>query len=84
MKAHRSPLEIQRHFTRCRRTNPSTHELQSGGETRKDTSAGAHTEKGKTVSLLCEGDTTEFAVDDDGALIGPPDGMLGRLTKEKR
>lgn len=42
-----------------------------------------YSEKGKTVSLVCEGDTTEFTVDDDGALIGPPDGMLGRLTKEK-
>jgi hypothetical protein len=42
-----------------------------------------YTEKGKTLSLVCEGDTTQFTVDDDGALIGPSDGMLSRLTKEK-
>jgi hypothetical protein len=43
----------------------------------------SYAEKGKTISLLCEGDTTEFTVDDDGALIGPADGMLSRLTQEK-
>jgi hypothetical protein len=32
---------------------------------------------------VCEGDTTAFTVDEDGALIGPPDGMLSRLTQEK-
>jgi hypothetical protein len=43
-----------------------------------------YTEKGKTVNLVCEGDTTVFTVDDDGALIGPADGMLSRLTKDKK
>lgn len=43
----------------------------------------SYTEKGKTISLVCDGASTEFTVDDDGALIGPPEGMLGRLTKEK-
>ena len=33
--------------------------------------------------VTCEGDKTDFAIADDGALIGPPDGMLARLTKEK-
>jgi hypothetical protein len=33
--------------------------------------------------LTCEGEKTDFTIDDDGALIGPPDGMLARLTKEK-
>ena len=33
--------------------------------------------------VACEGDKTDFAIADDGALIGPPDGMLARLTKEK-
>lgn len=42
-----------------------------------------YTTSGKTVTLICEGDTTVFTVDDDGALIGPPGGMLGRLTKKK-
>ena len=42
-----------------------------------------YTESGKTVTLICERDKTVFTVDDDGALIGPPDGFLGRLTKKK-
>lgn len=42
-----------------------------------------YTASGKTVTLICEGDKTVFTVDDDGALIGPPNGMLGRLTKKK-
>jgi hypothetical protein len=42
-----------------------------------------YTEGGKTVTLVCEGDKTVFTVDDDGALIGPPGGMLGRLEKKK-
>ena len=42
-----------------------------------------YTESGKALTLECEGDKTDFTIDDDGALIGPPDGMLGRLTKEK-
>ena len=43
----------------------------------------SYTEKGKTVSMTCEGDQTDFTVDDDGALNGPPGGMLARLTKQK-
>ena len=39
--------------------------------------------KRKTLALTCEGEKTDFTIDDDGALIGPPDGMLARLTKEK-
>jgi hypothetical protein len=42
-----------------------------------------YTESGKTVTLVCEGDKTQFTVDDDGALIGPSGGFLGRLTKKK-
>jgi type IV secretory pathway TrbL component len=42
-----------------------------------------YTESGKTVTLICESDKTVFTVDDDGALIGPPGGMLGRLEKKK-
>lgn len=42
-----------------------------------------YTESGKTVTLICENDKTVFTVDDDGALIGPPGGMLGRLEKKK-
>jgi hypothetical protein len=42
-----------------------------------------YTESGKTVTLICEGDKTQFTVDDDGALLGPQGGFLGRLTKKK-
>ena len=42
-----------------------------------------YTESGKTVTLICEGDKTQFPVDDDGALLGPQGGFLGRLTKKK-
>jgi hypothetical protein len=42
-----------------------------------------YSESGKTLTLICEGEKTDFTIDDDGALIGPPGGMLARLTKEK-
>ena len=43
-----------------------------------------YTQSGAKVSLLCEGDKTDFTIDeDDGALLGPPDGMLTRLTLKK-
>jgi hypothetical protein len=42
-----------------------------------------YSESGKSVTLTCEGDKTVFTVDDDGALNGPPGGMLSRLTKKK-
>jgi len=62
-------------------------EFQSGGKafvaTGPVSTQCTYTESGKSLTLVCEGDTTVFKVDDDGALIGPPDGMLSRLTKEK-
>ena len=42
-----------------------------------------YSESQKSITLECEGDKTSFTIDDDGALIGPPDGMLARLTREK-
>lgn len=42
-----------------------------------------YSQSGKTVSLTCEGDKTSFTVGEDGALSGPPDGMIARLTKQK-
>jgi hypothetical protein len=39
-----------------------------------------YTEKGKSLTLVCEGDATEFTID-DGALNGPEGSMLSRLTK---
>jgi len=63
-------------------------EFKSGGKafvaTGPVSTACTYTESGKTITLVCEGDTTVFKVDDDGALIGPPEGLLGRLTKDKK
>jgi hypothetical protein len=43
-----------------------------------------YSQSGSNVTLICENDRTNFTVDaDDGALIGPPDGMLGRLTRKQ-
>ena len=62
-------------------------EFKSGGKAYVSTGPVStpctYTESGKTVTLVCEGDKTVFTVDDDGALNGPPGGMLGRLEKKK-
>jgi hypothetical protein len=65
-------------------------EFKSGGKAffsmGPTTGTCTYSEKGKTVTLVCDGDSTEFTVGDDGALNGPTGdgtGMLGRLTKEK-
>ena len=62
-------------------------EFKSGGKafvsTGPVTTACTYSESGKTLTLICEGDTTEFSIDTDGALNGPPGGMLTRLTPEK-
>ena len=42
-----------------------------------------YTESGKNVTLVCEGKPLEFTIDDEGSLIGPPDGFVARLTKKK-
>ncbi|MGB7265366.1 MAG: hypothetical protein WBC92_07620 [Terracidiphilus sp.] len=62
-------------------------EFQSGGKA--FTSFGAmttpctYTQSQKKIDLTCEGDVTELTVADDGSLMGPPDGMLARMTKVK-
>lgn len=43
----------------------------------------SYTEAGKTISLMCGGDETHFTLENDGALAGPPEGMLARLTPVK-
>ena len=62
-------------------------EFKSGGKAYLSagpaTTTCTYTENGKTVTMVCVGDTTVFTVEDDGALSGPPDGMLTRLTKKK-
>jgi len=42
-----------------------------------------YVENGKTVAVTCEGDKTDFTVNDDGSLTGPPNGFISRLTKKK-
>lgn len=46
-------------------------------------SACTYTQSGNNVTLICEGDTEQLALNSDGTLSGPPDGMLARLTKTK-
>ncbi len=62
-------------------------EFKSGGKayvsTGPVTTTCTYSENGKKVTMICEGDSTVFTVEDDGALSGPPDGLLARLTKKK-
>ena len=59
-------------------------EFKSGGKAYLSagpaTTTCTYSESGKTVTLICVGDKTVFTVEDDGALSGPPDGLLTRLT----
>jgi hypothetical protein len=47
------------------------------------TSNCTYTQSGNKITLICEGDTEQLTLGSDGALSGPPDGMLARLTKVK-
>lgn len=62
-------------------------EFKSGGKAYVSTGPVStpctYSESGKSVTLICEGDKTVFAVDEDGALNGPPGGLLARLTRKK-
>ena len=43
-----------------------------------------YTESGKNITLTCgPAETLTFTMDDDGALNGPPGGMVSRMTKKK-
>ena len=42
-----------------------------------------YSELGEVVSLVCDGNTTNLAIQDDGALVGPPHGLMARLTPVK-
>jgi hypothetical protein len=61
-------------------------EFKSGGKAYLSagpaTTTCTYSESGKTVTLICVRDKTVFTVEDDGALSGPPDGMLTRLTRK--
>ena len=59
-------------------------EFKTGGKAYVSAGSSVHTcsysESGKSVSLVCDGDTTHFRVQDDGALVGPAAGLRARLT----
>lgn len=63
-------------------------EFKSGGKAYVSAGPATHTcswsEKGNKVKLVCDGDTTTFTVEDDGALSGPSDGLMERLTPVKQ
>ena len=42
-----------------------------------------YTENSKSVTLTCEGQPATLTINDDGSLSGPPEGMLGKLTKKQ-
>jgi hypothetical protein len=43
----------------------------------------SYKESSRKVNLVCDGDTTVLTVEEDGALSGPPNGFLARLTPVK-
>jgi hypothetical protein len=59
-------------------------EFKSGGKALVSAGPVTHTcsysESGKAVSLVCEDDITNLSMQDDGALVGPSDGLMARLT----
>jgi len=63
-------------------------EFKSGGKAFVSagpvTQSCSYTENGKAIRLTCESDTTDFTLEDDGALSGPPNGMMARLTPLKK
>jgi hypothetical protein len=40
----------------------------------------SYSQSGKIVSLICDEDSTNLTVLDDGALAGPPESLMARLT----
>lgn len=62
-------------------------EFKSGGKAFVSIGSMSHectySESGKNVSMDCDGEKLSFTVQDDGALAGPPDGYMARLTPVK-
>lgn len=62
-------------------------EFKSGGKAYVSIGPMSHectySESGKNVNLDCDGEKLNFTVQDDGALAGPPDGYMARLTPVK-
>ena len=67
--------------------NMVTVSFQSGGKASANmgpaTSDCTYTQKSDKVELNCDGVPLELTVGSDGSLNGPPDGMMGKLTKVK-
>lgn len=62
-------------------------EFKSGGKAFVSIGSMSHectySESGKNVNMDCDGEKLNFTVQDDGALTGPPDGYMARLTPVK-
>lgn len=62
-------------------------EFKSGGRAYVSAGSTVHTcnysESDKSVRLVCDGDATNFNVQNDGALVGPANGLMARLTPVK-
>ena len=43
----------------------------------------SYSESGKSVILVCNDNATNFKIQDDGVLVGPPQGLMARLTPLK-
>ena len=41
-----------------------------------------YSQKDKTVSITCEGDQIDFTINGDGSLSGPPDSLIGTMTRK--
>ncbi len=67
--------------------NSVTIDFQSGGSATVNfggvPGTCTYTQSGKQVNLTCGGQTEALTVADDGSLNGPPDGVMGHLTKVK-
>lgn len=59
-------------------------EFKSGGKAHVSTGPSSricnYSESGKTVTLICNGDSTSFSVQEDGALVGPAESLMARMT----
>ena len=62
-------------------------EFKSGGKAIVSSGPISHacsySESGKSVILVCNDNATNFKIQDDGVLVGPPQGLMARLTPLK-
>ena len=43
----------------------------------------SYTQTGDSIALTCEGETSQLTLGADGALSGPPDSFMTRMTRAK-